>query len=157
MKRPGLIRGHCDSDGFTLLELLLVMTLMAILMGVAVFRVPSTSSSAQITSWARQIAATLRSARSQAVAANREARFVLDVENRAFHIDNQRTARLPPDINLTLDTALSELSDAATGAIRFFPDGSSTGGRIHLKSARDGGSTATVAVDWFTGRVSVAE
>ncbi len=157
MKRPGLIPGHCDSDGFTLLELLLVLTLMAILMGVAVVRVQSKSSSAQITSWARQIAATLRSARSQAVSANREERFILDVENRAFRIGNQKKARLPSDINLTLDTALSELSDTTTGAIRFFPDGSSTGGRIHLKSTGDGNPTATVAVDWFTGRVSVAE
>jgi len=41
-----------------------------------------------------------------------------------------------------------------TGGIRFFPDGSSTGGRI---SVARGQRTLVVEVDWLLGRVSVNE
>ena len=53
-----------------------------------------------------------------------------------------------------LFTARSEQLSEKGGAIRFFPDGSSTGGRITLSidSMR-----YLVNVDWLTGRVKVME
>jgi len=42
------------------------------------------------------------------------------------------------------------------GAIRFFPDGSSTGGRVILKRD-DGDAGWQVGVNWLTGRILVAE
>jgi hypothetical protein len=48
--------------------------------------------------------------------------------------------------------AAPSTSRCRIGQIRFFPDGSSTGGRIGL-SRND--RRAAVAVDWLTGLVSV--
>ena len=45
------------------------------------------------------------------------------------------------------------ISDDKVGAIRFYPDGSSTGGRITVAS---GERKYLVDVDWLTGRVSIA-
>jgi general secretion pathway protein H len=40
------------------------------------------------------------------------------------------------------------------GAIRFYPDGSSTGGRITVTFGR---TQYLVDVDWLTGRVSITD
>ncbi len=45
-------------------------------------------------------------------------------------------------------------STSKRGAIRFYPDGSSTGGRITVAS---GERKFLVDVDWLTGRVSIKE
>jgi general secretion pathway protein H len=51
-------------------------------------------------------------------------------------------------------TAAHEAADDRVGSIRFFPDGSSTGGRISLSSGK---SIHTVVVDWLTGHVRIVE
>jgi len=59
---------------------------------------------------------------------------------------------LPSRLDLSLFTAQSELVRDQTGSIRFFPDGSSTGGRVTLAA---GDSKLAVDVDWVTGRVTL--
>jgi general secretion pathway protein H len=51
-------------------------------------------------------------------------------------------------------TIAGERGSRAVGAIRFNPDGSSTGGRIVLA---DGNRKVAVGVEWLSGRVSVAD
>jgi general secretion pathway protein H len=53
-----------------------------------------------------------------------------------------------------MKAAAFETSGNHLGSIRFFPDGSSTGGSISLASGRE---THTVVVDWLTGRVRISE
>jgi general secretion pathway protein H len=55
-------------------------------------------------------------------------------------------------LNLRLVTASSEAIDERSSRIRFFPDGSSTGGRIQIQHGKEG---ATVNVDSSTGIVTV--
>ncbi|HEX4193875.1 MAG TPA: type II secretion system protein, partial [Stellaceae bacterium] len=57
-------------------------------------------------------------------------------------------------VGLTLVTASQERIDAAPGDIRFFADGSSTGGGIGLHAGARG---ALILVDWLPGRVSIVE
>jgi general secretion pathway protein H len=102
---------------------------------------------------ARAIADALRQARSHAVLQNRDQLFALDVEGRLFRIAGQRApVQMDHDIEVTFQTARSELMSDTIGQIRFFPDGSATGGRIGL--TRDG-QHVEVVVDWLTGLVSV--
>jgi general secretion pathway protein H len=61
---------------------------------------------------------------------------------------------LPERLELKLYTAQSEVRDERHGAIRFYPDGSSTGGRVTLAA---GERKLLVDVDWLTGRVSIKE
>ena len=46
------------------------------------------------------------------------------------------------------------MESEARGAIRFFPDGSSTGGRITLSTDR---LAYLVDVDWLTGKIHLLE
>jgi len=143
--------------GFTLLELLLVLAVLALLAGLVVAYLPSGSTRTEVVASAREVAAGLRRARGAAIAGNAPVAFVLDVKNRSYRVGTEAPVRLAGDITLTLDTARSELAGEAAGGIRFFPDGSATGGRISLRGGGERAVVALVTVDWVTGRVDVAE
>ena len=59
---------------------------------------------------------------------------------------------MPTGSHISLSTAQQEQLNAATGAIRFFPDGSSTGGGVGLSL---GAERYDIQVDWLTGGVSI--
>lgn len=104
---------------------------------------------------ARQITAGLRRARSQAITQKVQTTLTLDVEQRQFTLSgDKRNYALPEKLDISLLTAQSELQQAKIGSIRFYPDGSSTGGRITLAS---GTLEYAVSVDWLTGQVTILD
>ncbi len=145
--------GRAGISGFTLLELLVVLTLLGLLLLVVPPAITS-GSGIGLKAAARDVAAGLRRAQGRAIVENREVAFVLDLNAHRFRIDGSGTHPLPDDIELRLYTAQAELIDAATGAIRFYPDGSSTGGEITLSSES---RAFHVGVDWLTGRISIQD
>lgn len=141
------------SVGFTLFELLVVLTLMAIIYALAIPMISASLPGIELKSAARQLAAGLRQARSKAITQRIESTLTLDVEKRNFKVSgDQLRHTLPATLNISLYTAQSELLPGQIGSIRFYPDGSSTGGRITVKSdAR----SYDVNVDWLTGQVTI--
>jgi general secretion pathway protein H len=141
--------------GVTLLELLIVLALMALIAGLVIPTFGDGVPTSQLKSSARQLAAGLRVARSEAVAQKREAFLVLDLEGRRFKIDSDpREYALPPRVDLKLFTAQQDIVNQRTGAIRFYPDGGSNGGRITVAA---GARKFEVDVDWLTGRVAILD
>jgi general secretion pathway protein H len=140
--------------GFTLLELLAVMALLALAAVMIVPRLSAGPGTLQLHAAARQIGAALRTTRGDAVVSNRDAVFALDVDAGVFRAGKAAPRRLPGGIAASLVTAAEERIAAGTGGIRFFPDGSSTGGRVLLD---EHGRRAVVAVDWLTGSVVIDE
>ncbi len=139
--------------GFTLIELLVVLTIVGLLVAVAAPLIASALPGAELSAAAQRLAAHLRQTRSEAIFSSRETALVLDVDTRSYHASGEeRTHRLPGGVQLTFVAAESQRVAASAGAIRFYPDGSSTGGRITLA---DGKRERGVDVDWLTGRVSV--
>ena len=143
-------------SGVTLLELLVVLALMAILAAVVYPMFGGTGiSTGELKSAARQVAAGLRMARSEALATRQETRVLLDLEQRAFRIDRDTIVHtLPRTVELKLFTAQSDLVNERVGAIRFFADGGSNGGRVTLAA---GTRKYDIDVDWLTGRVAIQE
>ncbi|MCM2328185.1 MAG: GspH/FimT family pseudopilin [Lysobacter sp.] len=141
--------------GFTLLELLMVLVIAAAGYALVVRFTAGGVSGAELKSAARAVAAGLRDARGTAIARQESAALVLDLEHRSFEVSGRGRARsLPGRLELKLYTAQSEIVDEKRGAIRFYPDGSSTGGRVTVAS---GERRFLVDVDWLTGRVSIKE
>ena len=141
--------------GFTLIELLVVTVIMVMAYSLAGPLVSSGVSSTELKASARQLAAGMRKARSDAVSQRRETVLTLDVENRRFQLSgDSRIYRLPKDVEVKLFTAQSELVDSNTGAIRFFPDGGSTGGRITVSAKQ---RQYSVDVNWLTGQVAILD
>ena len=141
--------------GFTLLELLIVLAIAA---GTAALVLPQLSSGValfELKSGARQLASALQAARGRAIARDAEVAVIVDVQQRTYRTTGIGQVRsIAPDLRLALETADSEVLDDQVAGIRFFPDGSSTGGRLTL-AAR--GMKYVVSVDWLTGRVSIHE
>ena len=153
-------RAEGDTDraraaGFTLIELLVVLAILALISAMAIPRMLSGPSTTELRSAARQVAAGLRFARSEAVAKRQEARLVLDLEHQSFEVDGDTQVRaLPRGVGVKLFTAQSDLVSDKIGAIRFFPDGGSNGGRVTVFA---GERKYDVDVDWLTGRVAILD
>jgi general secretion pathway protein H len=143
------------SRGLTLLEILIVIALMAILAAFVIPMFGGPVSTSELRSSARQLAAGLRVARSEAVSQRRETFLVIDVAGRRFKVDREaREHTLPKRVELKLFTAQNDLVSDSVGSIRFFPDGGSNGGRITVAS---GERKFDVDVDWLTGRVAILD
>ena len=71
----------------TLLELLIVLSIMAIVAAMVVPMFGGGVSTAELKGAARQVAAGLRLARSEALATRRETGVVLDLERRTFKVE----------------------------------------------------------------------
>src|SRR5436190_11111206 len=141
--------------GVTLLELLIVLMLMALIAGIALPLFGNGVSSTELRGSARQLAAGLRAARSEALSQRRETFLLVDVAGKRFKVDQDpREHKLPSGVELKLFTAQNDLVDATTGSIRFFPDGGSNGGRITVAA---GTRKYEVDVDWLTGRVAILD
>jgi general secretion pathway protein H len=144
------------ASGMTMIEILVVLSIMAIGAAIVVPMVGGTGvSTGDLRSAARQIAAGLRHARSEAIAQRRETVLTLDLEKRSFRVAQEpREIALPERVEIKLFTAQSDLVNERQGAIRFFPDGGSNGGRVTVAS---GERKYEVDVDWLTGRVAILE
>jgi general secretion pathway protein H len=141
--------------GFTLLELLVVLT---IAVGIAALVLPNLSNAIglfELKSGARQMATALQAARGRAIAQDGEVAVIVDVEKRTYQVTGSGEVRpVSPELTLKLETADVEVLSDQVAAIRFFPDGSSTGGRLTLAAS---GQRYVISVDWLTGRVRIHE
>ena len=123
--------------GFTLLELLVVLTIAA---GIAVLAMPQLSNAItlfELKSGGRQLASALQAARGRAIARDGEVAVIVDVQKRMYRTTGVTEVRpLSADLSLTLETAGSDVLNEQVGAIRFFPDGSSTGRSLDARCGR---------------------
>lgn len=139
--------------GFTLVELLVVLVIALAATTISTVAYNKLSSYAHLKSSARHVAASLRYARSYAVAQGAESRLRIDLQNRTYtYTGNNRTFKFKNNVNLDVFTAqaFSRANDFAE--IRFAPDGSSSGGRVTL-SVRD--KSYVIYVNWMTGQVAI--
>jgi general secretion pathway protein H len=81
-------------------------------------------------------------------------RMALDPVRRSWRLDGAAERPLPPEVALALSVAETEATGQGLGAIRFAPDGSSTGGWIELS---DGRRRLQLGIDWLSGRVTLTE
>ncbi len=140
--------------GFTLLELLAVIVLLALAMTLAGFALSRSLADARVAAAGSDLAAALRWTRSRAIASGRSTALELDLANARYRAADQAPVSLPTGMQIALTTAASERIDSARARIRFFPDGSSTGGHIVLTH---GGHRWRIDVAWLTGSVSMRE
>jgi general secretion pathway protein H len=138
--------------GFTLVELLVVMVIIALVLGMVATSMSRSISGAETREAARNIVAGLRYTRTQAILKKSEQVFSVDVEGHAYSAPGRKTVKLPDGMDILPTTARSEMTSETVGGIRFFPDGGSTGGRIDLNAR---GREYHVNVAWLTGEASL--
>jgi general secretion pathway protein H len=145
---------HAGGAGFTLFEVLVVLAIVGLVTAVVAPVLFRGLAGTQARSVAYEVAAALRQARGEAVAQNTDVAVTFDLGRRAYAVERSRPRPVPDGVAIELYAASVEQIDAVTGGIRFFPDGSATGGQVTIG---DGAARYAVDVDWLTGRVRVGE
>ena len=141
-------------SGFTLIEVLVVLGILTLLLAIIPPSLPNVITSTKVKTATRDIAASLKITRSQAINQQREARLTLNVKNKLIHLGKQqKRLELPEGTELSLVTASTEQRSEDEGSILFFPDGSSTGGRIEVAYAQD---RFMIDVNWLTGKIKIS-
>ena len=141
--------------GFTLLELIVVLVIGVILYALILAVPLRGATTSDLKAAARSLASGLRLAQTTAITTRRDSTHTLDMDAREFVTSGDSQPRkLPDGIDIQLVTAQTEVASERKGSIRFYPDGSSTGGRITV-SANE--RKYLVDVDWLTGRVSISD
>jgi general secretion pathway protein H len=116
--------------GFTLLEMLVVIAVMALILVLVTQFGPPRSHRLEAQATAQNIANTMRMARGRAIAQGQPVKLVLPA--------------VPDWLSVTVQSP--------AGGISFAPDGSASGGRVRLHGD---GQDLIVSADWLTGRVRI--
>ena len=141
--------------GFSLLEMIVVITIIGLAYTLLPKMVFSGISGAELRSNARAVATGLRIARDAAINTKRETVLSLDMENRMFTLPNDsKLHKLNDQLDVKLYTSAADVISDKVGTIRFFPDGSSNGGRVTVAAGERG---FEIDVDWLTGHVTISD
>ena len=141
--------------GFSLLEVIVVITIIALSYTLLPKMVFSGVSGAELRSNARAVATGLRRARDAAINTRREAVMSINLENREFTLPNDpKLHKLNEKLDVKLFTSEADQISDKVGAIRFYPDGSSNGGRVTVAAGERG---FEIDVDWLTGHVTIKD
>jgi len=133
--------------------LLAVLAILSVTVILAVPLLNRFSPGLELKSTARTVAAAMREARALAIRDNGEVAVLIDLDNHLVSVGQGRNAAvINPRVGISLYTAAEELEGAGAGRIRFFADGTSTGGRVRLSLD---GRQFDVTVNWITGGVAI--
>lgn len=138
--------------GTSLLEMLLVIALIAGIGLLAAGALGGGLAGMQLRSSAKEVAAALRFTRTQAIATGKPQRFTLDPAAHRWTAPNGRKGEIPDSLRITFTGAREMQPRRGEGAIVFFADGASTGGRVQLSARR---AAWNVDVAWLTGEVKL--
>jgi general secretion pathway protein H len=150
-------RGHLaqgsETRGFTLLEIIVALAIIGLTLALAFPNVSRGPSRAELSATTRDVASLLRTTRMRAIDGNRSTDFVADAEHSVFGLKGAEPHRLPRGIRMTITTS-TDRKRGETGIIRFYPDGSASGGSVFLSA---GGLQYEVHVNWLSGGVAIRE
>ncbi|MDM7462913.1 MAG: GspH/FimT family pseudopilin [Tepidimonas taiwanensis] len=143
--------------GFTLVELLVVMSIVAAVSATVPFAYDRWQAGAAYRQAVEAITGGLRQARQQATRTARPVAFVLDLQARrhgVWQVSAQQprwTAGWPPTVQIRVDVAEDAVPAPWVGVV-FLPDGGGTGGTVDVLRAPQTGTR--IRIDWLTGRLS---
>ncbi len=136
--------------GFTLLELLLAMTIAALVLAVAVPATARMYDGMRYREAVREVISLLSTARYQAITRGEAQNVEILPRERRLRLGD-KVWQLPADFDISVSSA-KELNRNDVGVIRFYPEGGSSGGGLNIVSPRGGG--LRIRVDWLMGGVT---
>ncbi len=135
--------------GFTVVELLAAVAIMALLAVIVSPRLGPARETAALKATVLALDAQLRSARAAAVRTSTPQTVVIDMAARTYASSvAPRPRAFGGWLNVSLDGPGVEIEPPAVGIIRFQPDGSACDATIRVAS---GARAAEVRIDWLTG------
>ncbi|WP_213773700.1 type II secretion system protein [Bradyrhizobium sp. dw_78] len=139
--------------GFTLLEMVCVLAIIALLAAVLLPFMPHETSRSRLQAYALQAAALLMSDRNAAIRNQTSVSTAVDAQGRVIHSGASRSAiRVPDDVRFDALLPQTCRQQAALSVISFFANGTSCGGTITLTRFDTG---YEIRVNWLTGRIEI--
>jgi general secretion pathway protein H len=139
--------------GFTLLELLVVVALMALAAAIALPLLSGKpTDNLRLRATAYDLTGAIRATRASAILRDTQAVLIVDVEHHTFGSPALAPRSFPSEIAAQLQVAAPERLSPSRGGIRFYPDGTSTGGDVRLSLH---GRESRICVNWLTGEPRV--
>ena len=138
--------------GFSLLELMIAFTIAGLLMAVSTPTISRLYDSMVYHGAVRDLITAIEATRYKAIIQGEAVDIVLVPQNKAVRVGVGKEWYLPESIEIVLETAKEFSHGAGTGVIRYYPDGSSSGGSINV--LHDSGKSVRLRVDWLLGRLS---
>ncbi len=151
--RSGAARPRSRAGGFVLIEVLLALAILALTASLVLPRVSGEPGRGALYAKMHEVAGMARQARNAAIRTRQEVLFGYNAADHALTSANAAYAVRFPDSVAVILTRSRDGRPEAIDAIRFFPSGHSSGGRIALRRDNIG---YEVRVDGVTGRISVA-
>ena len=140
-------------QGFTLLEMVCVLAIIALMAAVLLPVIPRETSRSRLQAYALQAATLLKEDRDAAIRHHVDVATLVDAGDRAIRAGaSHATLRVPADVRFDAVLPQTCQRQAALSTIRFFADGTSCGGTIVLSRFEAG---FEVRVNWLTGRVEI--
>ncbi len=140
--------------GFTLLELMIVLFIVVLAVGAISINIANGNPASQIKAAARDMASALRYARGQALISRKRVWVSINLIDNSYRVsDREKKFTLPESMRLTLTLAENTVKNEK-GRVVFYPDSSSSGGRIELEQ---GGFYQRIDINWINGNVTVAD
>ena len=143
-----------SNAGFTLLELIVVLAIVSLGYAAVGVNFSAGNDAMELKAAARDLSSGLRYIRSQAMLSHETATLDFNLSRNSYSLTGQnKIYTIPENIDVTVNTAKDELHDGIAH-LRFFPDGSSIGGRITLEKKSH---VQEININWLTGHVTLAE
>ncbi len=141
--------------GFSLLEIILVISLAAVMFTLAPKMFGSGVSGSELKANVRTIAAAMKMARDHAINTRRESFVSINVDsNELTATFDDRVHKLNPQLTIKLLNSEADQINAQSASFRFYPDGSSNGGRVTVLAKE---REFFIDIDWLSGRVTVTD
>lgn len=136
--------------GFTLLEMLIAISIAGLVLAASVPAVHKMYVSMQYREAVRDVRRALESARYVAIVTGQASDVVIIPRDKILHYGDDKQRQLPEFIELETETAAELSNEKGKAVIRFYSDGSSTGGTVNVGRNNQ---WISLHVGWLLGRV----
>jgi general secretion pathway protein H len=144
---------RASERGFTLLEMVCVIALVAMVAAVLLPFVPRHTSRARLQAYALEAATLLKADRNAAIRSGADVSTLVDAPSRAIRSGaTAELIRIPDDVHFEALLPKTCRQRAALSTISFFADGMSCGGAIALTRLD---VAYEIRVNWLTGRIEI--
>lgn len=143
---------HIKQSGFTLIEVIVAFTIGALLVGLTLPAMVQMYDSMKYRDAVRSVVTALHSTRYTAMTEGKLVDLIVVPAERQIQIGEGKVQQLAESISLTVHAAKEMSRGEGTAVIRFYPDGSASGGSIDV--AHEAGQVVRVRVDWLLGKLT---
>lgn len=141
-------------QGFTLLELIIVLVISVLGFAAISGNINSGNQTTKLQALARDISSALRYAQGEALLTRQPVYVAINLDDNTYRISNRnKTFSFAKEIVVSVTVAQKAFANGE-GAIFFFADGSSTGGKINLEW---GNQVRRLQINWITGAVTLSD